>query len=273
MTIRFKQLAGQARRGEFREALPALLALANSPDAAPAEAWQAAACAITILFWLDRFADAADLAQTLITRQGPYGGPICAQDAPFDTALLAAEIHAGIPAAPRLARLGAQVPVDSVLGKRLAWLTEQLPGRGVPELLPNHALWGGPPQPLDGVIGANLLDADYATLPVGKRRALWNALRTANQIEPARALYERTGDLPPQWAVCTWLAGWYAIMDQGDQGAGTLIAAHDRWQPYMHWDALPGDVVLQPALRPLATEHLREYYLTTPIGPEAREKR
>ncbi len=62
-------------------------------------------------------------------------------------------------------------------------------------------------------------------------------------------------------------------MDQGDQGVGILIAAHERWRPYMHWDALPGDVVLQPVLQPLATEQLREYYLTTPIGPEAREKR
>ncbi len=32
-------------------------------------------------------------------------------------------------------------------------------------------------------------------------------------------------------------------------------------------------VVLQPVLRQLATEKLREHFLTVPIGPEAREKR
>lgn len=110
-------------------------------------------------------------------------------------------------------------------------------------------------------------------LPVGKRRALWNALRAANQIEPARALYHSSGELPPQWAVCTWLAGWYAIMDDADQGREILLAARGRWRPYMHWELLPGDVVLQPVLRTLASEELRELFLTVPIGPEAREKR
>lgn len=272
MTIRFEHLATAARGGAFRQTLPDLQALATAVESAPDEAWQAAAAAITILFWLDRFADAADLAESLIAAQTP-GGPICAQDAPFDTALLAAEVHAKIPAAPRLARLGTRVPPDSVLGRRLAWLSEQLPGRLVPELLPNHAPWGAPPQPLDGVVGAGLLDADYGALPVGKRRALWNALRTANQIEPARTLYESSGELPPQWAVCTWLAGWYAIMDDADQGREILVAARGRWRPYMHWELLPGDVVLQPVLRALVTEQLREHFLTVPIGPEAREKR
>ncbi len=273
MTTRFEQLAAAARRGGFRQTLPDLLTLGTAADSAPHEAWQAAACAITILFWLDRFADAADLAETLITRQGPGAGPICTQDTPFDTALLAAQVHAAIPAAPRLARLATLAPAGSVLGGRLGWLAGQLPGRPVLELLPNHAPWGGPPSPLEGVIGAALPDADYGALPVGKRRALWNALRTANQIEPARALYESTGEAPPQWAVCTWLAGWYVIMDHADQGHEILIAARERWRPYMHWELLPGDVVLQPVLRTLATKELREHFLTVPIGPEAREKR
>lgn len=269
MSAEFKQLATQARCGAFRETLPALLDLAHAPGTALGEAWQAGAAAITILFWLDRFTDAADLAETLITA----GGPICAQDTPFDAALLAADVHAGIAAAPRLIRLARCVPGDSVLGKRLTWLAEQLPARPVEELLPNYAPWGEPAKPLDGVIGAGLLDEDYAPLSVGKRRVLWNALRTANQVEPACALYERTGDLPPQWAVCTWLAGWYAMLGEGDHGRQVLIAARERWRPYMHWELLPGDVVLQPVLRTLATEALREYFLTTPIGPEAREAR
>lgn len=269
MSASFKQLATAARRGEFRRTLPALLDLAYAPDSAPDEAWQAGAAAITILFWLDRFTDAADLAEALITA----GGPISAQDAPFDAALLAADAHAGIATGPRLARLAQHVPGDSVLGKRLAWLAEQLPARAVEQLLPNHAPWGESAQPLDGVIGAALLDEDYAALPVGKRRALWNALRTTNQIEPARALYEESGELPPQWAVCTWLAGWYAMLDQGDHARRILVAARERWRPYLHWELLPDDVVLQPVLRTLATEPLREHFLTTPIGPEAREAR
>lgn len=269
MSTGFKQLAAAARRGEFRLTLPALLDLAHAPGTALGEAWQAGAAAITILFWLDRFTDAADLAEALVAA----GGPICAQDAPFDAALLAADAHAGTAAAPRLTRLAQHVPGDSVLGKRLTWLAEQLPDRPVERLLPNHTPWGEPAQPVDGVIGAALLDEDYASLPVGKRRVLWNALRTTNQVEPARALYERTGELPPQWAVCTWLAGWYAMLDEGDHARQILIAARERWRPYMHWELLPGDVVLQPVLRTLATEPLREHFLTTPIGPEAQEAR
>jgi hypothetical protein len=269
VSAEFKQLATQARCGAFRETLPALLDLAHAPGTSLSEAWQAGAAAITILFWLDRFADAADLAEALITA----GGPICAQDAPFDAALLAAEAHAGIAAAPRLARLAQHVPGDSVLGKRLTWLAGQSPARPVRQLLPNHAPWGEPAQLLHSVIGAGLLDEDYAALPVGKRRVLWNALRTTNQIEPARALYEKSGELPPQWAVCTWLAGWYAMLDEDDHARRILIAARERWRPYMHWELLPGDVVLQPVLRTLATEPLREQFLTTPIGPEAREAR
>jgi hypothetical protein len=267
-----KQLAARARAGEFREVLPELRALAAKDGArALAQRWQAAASAITIMFWQDEFAEAGDLAEDLIVTDGPRDSPIRDEDEPFTVALLAAEALAGQPATPRFERLGSSVPADSVLGERLTWLTEALGGRSAVSLLPNHSPWGESPSPMDGVIGADYLNEDYNALPANQRRALWNALRNTNQFELAWDLHERVG-LPPQWEVCVWLAGWCATLDRTEQGRGLLMAAHDLWWPYATWDCLPPDPVVQPVLRGLVTDEVREHYLTHPIGPE-REKR
>uniref|UniRef100_J1RSY1 Uncharacterized protein n=1 Tax=Streptomyces auratus AGR0001 TaxID=1160718 RepID=J1RSY1_9ACTN len=60
---------------------------------------------------------------------------------------------------------------------------------------------------------------------------------------------------------------------EGDipRGERMLLAAHARWWPYMKWDAIPASPVLQPTLRLVTTDHVREHYLTRPIGPEAAE--
>jgi hypothetical protein len=231
--------------------------------------WQAAAAAITIMFWLDVFVDAAELAAASITRSTDS---IATQDYPFDMALLAAEVHVGVPAAPRLAALASDLPGDSVLGGRLAWLADQAGVGPLERLLPNYSTWGAARTPLAGVIGAGHLDDDYADLAPGRKRALWNALRTTDQAELAWDLMERTKELPPQWPVCVWLAGWCAKSDRAEDGVQVLMAAHDRWQPYARWDCLPSDIVLQPVLRTLVTDELREHYLTRSIGPEARKK-
>jgi hypothetical protein len=267
-----KQLAARARAGEFREVLPALRTLAaKDGPRALAQRWQAAAAAITIMFWQDEFAEAADLADELITTDGPRESPIRDQDEPFTVALLAAEAHAGHPATPRCSRLAKSVPAGSVLGERLAWLSEALAHQSAVSLLPNHSPWGEPPSPMDGVIGADYLAEDYEALPANKRRALCNVLRNTNQFERGWDLYERVG-LPPQWEVCVWLAGWCATLDRTDEGRRILLAAHDLWWPYATWDCLPPDPAVQPVLRGLVTDEVREHYLTHPIGPE-REKR
>jgi hypothetical protein len=50
-----------------------------------------------------------------------------------------------------------------------------------------------------------------------------------------------------------------------------LLAAHSKWWPYMKWDAIPDDPVLQPTLRLAVTDRVREHYLTRPIGPGAEK--
>jgi hypothetical protein len=261
------RLSSRARRGEFRAVLPDLLAAADggSPD----DRWAPAAAAITILFWLDRFADAAELAERAI---GDASGPVAEQDFPFDLALLAAQEHAGQPAAPRLARIAGLAPAGSNLAEQCGWLAGQVDTRPVAELLPNHSGWGADPKPLDGVPGAEHLTADYAGLSTAQRRQLWSALNRADQGELAWDLAERTGQVPPQWPVCSWLAGWCARTGRVEEGAGVLLAAHDSWTPYAKWDCLPSDLPLQPVLRTLLTEELREQFLTRPIGPEARKR-
>jgi hypothetical protein len=264
-----RRLSGKARKGEFRAVLPTLRDVAAHDESAD-ERWQAAAAAITIMFWLDEFADAADLAEQAA---GDGQGPIQQHDDPFDMALLAAQTHAGVPAEPRLRRLADALPLDSVFQRRCAWLADRVTTDPLDWLLPNHSTWGDAPKPLDGIRGAEYLDADYAELPEPRRRLLWNALNQADQGRLAWELMDRTGDIPPQWPACAWLAGWCAKSGHVEAGTGLLAAAHDLWTPYQTWDCLPRDLVLQPVLRTLVTDELRELFLTQPIGPEARKKR
>ncbi|KQV13244.1 hypothetical protein ASE03_14975 [Kitasatospora sp. Root187] len=56
------------------------------------------------------------------------------------------------------------------------------------------------------------------------------------------------------------------------RGERLLLAAHSRWWPYMKWDAIPNGPVLQPTLRLITTDRVREHYLTRPIGPEAEKR-
>jgi hypothetical protein len=231
--------------------------------------WEAAAASIQMLFWCDRFTEAAELAETLIAQDGPAGGELCDQDIPFDAALLAAQAHAGISAHPRLVAAAGQIPEGRILGTDLLWLAEQLPARSVEELLPSHGDWGDPVKPLDGVIGAHLVELDYSTLTAREKGVVWQALSVANDFPRAHELAESSGETPEQFAICLWMAGWYAVKGETALGEKLLLAAHGRWWPYMKWDAIPDSIVLQPTLRLVATDRVREHYLTQPIGPEA----
>lgn len=84
---------------------------------------------------------------------------------------------------------------------------------------------------------------------------------------------EESGALPEQYEICLWLAGWYATEGETEAGERMLLAAHERWWPYASWDAIPDSMVLQPTLRLVVTDRVREHYLTRPIGPEARSDR
>ncbi|MEY9841807.1 hypothetical protein [Streptacidiphilus sp. EB103A] len=268
MTLAEQVISG-ARRGAFRESLAELLGLAR--DHASPFGWEAAAAAIQILFWEDRFAEAAQLAEDLIVGTAPAGGEICDQDVPFDTAFLGAQIHAGLEAAPRLVRVAESVPTGRVLQEELLWTASSLAERPVVDMLPNAGAWGGEAKPLEGVIGADLVGREYQELSARQQRVVWQALHSANDFPKARDLSERTGETPEQHAICVWMAGWYATEGALAEGEEMLLAAHRRWWPYQAWDAIPDSMVLHPTLRLVCTDRVREYYLTRPIGPEAEK--
>ncbi|GAA4875645.1 hypothetical protein [Kitasatospora terrestris] len=265
-----ERLISGARRGRFNELLPDLLDMAGRPGGDRDEAWEATAAAIQVLFWQDRFAEAADLAEALIAQDGPLGGELCDQDMPFRTALLAGELHAGTPARPRLLAGAARVPEGRNLGDDLLWLAEELPERPVEELLPSPFDWGGPAEPLDEV-AVQLAERDFSTLDADDRYTLWEALAKANDFDRAHRLVESSGRTPDRHSPCLWMAGWYAVRGDVPRGERMLLAAHDRWWPYMRWDAIPDAPVLQPTLRLVVTDRVREHYLTRPIGPEAEK--
>ncbi|MER7772579.1 hypothetical protein [Kitasatospora sp. NPDC096140] len=264
-----ERLTSRARHGGHREVLPELLALATDPAARPDPAWEAGAAAVQILCWEDRFAEAGELAELLIERQGPDGGDLCDQDVPFDEAFLVAQLYAGVPAQPRLRAAAASVPEGRILRDRLLWLAEQLDLRPVEWLLPCHYDWGGPLVPREGVIGEWLLDREFAALAPREKRVAWEAVARTNDFARARELVESLGELPEQYYLCLWLAGWYAVEGDVEGGERMLLAAHGRWWPYMRWDAIPTSEVVQPTLRRVVTDRVREHFLTRPIGPEA----
>ncbi|MGK4580389.1 hypothetical protein [Kitasatospora sp. HPMI-4] len=265
-----ERLISQARRGRFNELLPDLLEMARQPGGDRDEAWEAAAAAIQILGWHDRFAEAADLAEAIISRDGPLGGELCDQDMPFGTSFLASELHTGTPAQPRLLAAASSIPEGRILGDDLLFLANELPQRRVEELLPSYFEWGGPSEALDPG-DAELAERDFSTLDSDDKYTLWQALTEANDFEQAHRLAESSGEVPDRYAACLWMAGWYATRGDVVRGEKMLLAAQSRWWPYMKWDAIPDDPVLQPTLRLVVTDRVREQYLTRPIGPEAEK--
>ncbi|MGW6917975.1 hypothetical protein ACWGB8_29800 [Kitasatospora sp. NPDC054939] len=268
-----ERIISQARRGQFRELLPDLTAIATRRGGARGPVWEAAAAAVQILFWQDEFARAAELAQGLIEQDGPLGGELCDQDVPFREALLAADLPAPDRerARARLLACAERVPKGRVMHEDFVWAAGQLPGRSVEWLLPNHCDWGGPALPLDGVIGGHLVDEDYAALEPRQQRLVWGALEKANDFDRADRLLQELGAEPAAHSTCLWMAGWYATRGEVGLGERMLLAAHALWWPYKKWDALPDPQVLQPVLRTVLTDRVREHYLTRPIGPEAEE--
>ncbi|MFG2919034.1 hypothetical protein ACGF0D_39920 [Kitasatospora sp. NPDC048298] len=265
-----EKIISHAREGNFLADLPGLLEIAGRKGGARGPVWEAAAAAVQILFWTGEFGQAADLTADLIERDGPLGGELCDQSSPFRQALLAAELHAGKPAAPRLAACAEHVPAGRVMRRDFEWACGELSRQSAERLLPCHSDWGGPALPLDGVIGAELLDRDFRDLDQRQGRLVWEALCETNDFARAQRLLAETGVEPEQYAVCLWMAGWYATRGEIEQGERMLLAAHSRWWPYAKWDAIPDAPVLQPALRLVATDRVRHHYLTRAIGPEAQ---
>jgi hypothetical protein len=258
-----KRLARRALSEGYRAVAPELRRIADGEDGADAgEAWQAAAASVGILYWTGEFAAAAELAEQVVRRDAPAGGALCDQRKPFAEVFVAAQLHAGVPAAPRLEALAGVVPEGRVLQKWLASRARKIGSTPLPMLLPNFAPWDQPPGPIEDQIGGRYVDSDYASLREPERRVLWEALRTTNRAEQAVALMDANGGaVPPVWPVCTWLAGALVNAGQAERAERILLDAHELWIPVDVWDVLPSDPVLQPAVRPAVTERVRERYL------------
>lgn len=264
-----EKLISYAREGHFQETLPQLLEIARRPGGARGPVWEAAAASIQILQWSDRFEEAADLAESLIRTDGPSGGELCDQDMPFDEALLAAPDSSPTAIAERLTAVAETVPAGRVLQRRLSWLAQQLTLRPLEELMPGFEPWGVQVSSSDAQHHSPLVDSSYESLTTAEQRVVWQSLMSVNDFPRAHDLVGQ-GHTPREYAECTWMAGWYAVQEDTERGEAMLLAAHGAWHPYMKWDALPTDSVLQPTLRLVATDRVREQYLTHPIGPEAK---
>ncbi|MFJ9128804.1 hypothetical protein ACIRJS_32355 [Streptomyces sp. NPDC102340] len=265
-----EKLISHAREGHFQEALPQLLEIARRPGGARGPVWEAAAASIQILEWLDRPGEASDLAESLIRTDGPSGGELCDQDMPFDQAFLAAPNVSPEAIADRLAEVAETVPTGRVLHKRLSWLSGQLTQRPLTELLPGFRPWGVPLPPSGAKHRSPLVERDFETLTADEQHVVWMSLRTANDFPRAHDLAVQGGHTPPRYAECSWMAGWYAVEGDIERGEAMMLAAHSRWHPYKKWDAIPTAPALQPTLRLVTTDRVREHYLTRPIGPEAK---
>ncbi|TLS41951.1 hypothetical protein FE633_33245 [Streptomyces montanus] len=252
----------RAYRQDRSEVMPELVDLALADETAADLAYQYAACAIEILFWLDRFADSADLAEEVISRHGSTCKGLARMDIPFDMALLAAEKYAGVRAAPRMQLLQARLPEKSVMGQRFRWLVKTMPDRSLEQLLASPQTCGGPASEIVGPAAAHLR-RPYGELGRPERRVLWEATRNANRFDLARTLHEQ-GD-PPTYESALWLAGWYQYSGSTSSAEEVLVQALDVWHPLELWDVLPEGPVLQPVLREAATPRVRSHYLTHPL--------
>ncbi|WP_306323355.1 MULTISPECIES: hypothetical protein [unclassified Streptomyces] len=265
-----EKLISRAREGHFQEVLPQLLEIARRSGGARGPVWESAAASIQILLWSDRPGEAADLAESVIRADAPSGGELCDQDMPFDQALLAAPDRSAADLAERLAAVAETVPAGRVLQERLSWLSQQVTQRPLAELLTGYRPWGVPLPASGAKHRSPLVERDFDTLTDDEKRVVWQSMRNANDFPRAHELAAEGGHTPPQYAVCAWMAGWYAVEGDIERGEAMLLAAHDRWHPYKKWDAIPTAPVLQPTLRLVTTDRVREHYLTRPIGPEAK---
>lgn len=239
--------------------LDRLLAAAARRDRPADDVWPAAAAAIELLWWHDRFAEAVELTLTTLRDLQHKSGTLHDQDLPFDAALLAG-VHAGRDPLELVEGARTIVPAESVLGKRLAWLASNLPVRGVPALLGDAP--GAEAQPFRRPERA-LADRDPAELSDAERTRLWNACCSRNQYPTAKRLLDATGEPPSRWPAAVWMAGRLAQEGDRDRAVSVLIQSLPWWIPYEPWDVVPTELVLRLHLRDLVTPELRAAVLAS----------
>lgn len=250
--------------GDLDQHIEDLEAIALGGDSAPA--WPAAASAIQLMFWQDKFAGAGALACEVIHRFGRASAELAKQKRPFDDAILALNVYAGVPAEPRLEAAISDLPPDSVLAKRLGWLLPEFESS-----MRHYTLLTGY-QDWDELVGevagpeAELAQQDLASLSPREQEQLWQAAQSDNDFPVAERLYRATGQLSDRWFVAAWFAGHLSRRGREAEASQLLIDALPGWRPLGTWDLVPTDVVLQPDLQLAATAEVREYFLDTAVA-------
>ncbi|MCU1681953.1 MAG: hypothetical protein JWQ81_2692 [Amycolatopsis sp.] len=234
--------------------LDRLLVAAARRDRGADEVWPAAAAAIELLWWLDRFGEAGELAETTLRDLAAAPGLLFSQDVPFDEAILLGAAAAGDDPGAALARALAIVPAETVLGKSLSWSAAKLPG-SEPHSLVRGGAPAKPAKPLRERDQA-LADRDPSILSDPEQSRLWKAAHSAGQYEVALRLLD-AGGAPTRWFIATWLA--QHLVEAGDvtRASALLVAVLPDWIPYQAWDIVPTGIVLQPGLRPAVTAEVR----------------
>lgn len=244
-----------------RDDLDRLLATVRQ-DRPADQAWPAAAAAIEVLWWHERFADARALAEDTIHRFREAPESLFANDFPFDEAVLIGAAESDDDPATALMRVSERVPARSVLGTRLTWLVQKLPER------PPHSLVTGidtdqynplPAKPLSPA-QAELVQRDSASLTAEEQRKLWVAVQRCHQPAIAVRLYD-DGVRPRDWHTWFWLARQLVKAGRTTDATAVLIESLDLWFSEDPWHVTPNGIMLQPDMRTAITPALRDAVL------------
>lgn len=246
----------------LRDDLDRLLAVACQ-DGRADEVWPAAAAAIEVMWWHDRFFDARALAEDLIGRFSAAPGTLFDQDNPFDEALLVGAEESGDDPGQVVARVSGLVPANSVLGNRLEWLLGALPGRAPHSLISGFdvSLHSPLPRMPFRAVDAELVRRGPATLTQAEQVALWGAVQRAGRADIAVGMHD-AGVRPRDWMNAFWLARQLIKLDRAADATAVLLGNLDLWFAEHPWHVVPSGITTQPDMRTAVTPELREAVLS-----------
>ncbi|QGK70634.1 hypothetical protein GIY23_14925 [Allosaccharopolyspora coralli] len=241
--------------------LDKLFAIARM-DGSADEVWPAAAAAIDVLWWQERFAAVRALAEETIFRFHDTPGTLFDHHIPFSEAVLIGAAASGDEPKSALARVSEVVPAGTVLGTRLNWLEGKLWER------PPHSLVTGldtdlysPLRPKSlRTVDAELADRDPVGLTTSEQLELWGAARRCSEPHIAFRLYD-SGFPPFEWPTVFWLARQLIKFDRTRDATAALLESLHLWGSEEPWHVAPNGVMLQPDMREAVTPELRDAVL------------
>ena len=222
-----KAAADRAAAGPQPDVLPEFLRLAETDDALAGYA--AGSAAVGILGWLGRWLEAAELAERVTARWADRGSELgrAGVTSPFMAALGAAEIYAGIPAAPRVARLAeltrADPTLQTVWGPAPARFAELGPAAGFLTYLalPTDTLLTGPATPTD---------PNWRQFSAAQQATLWSAAHAQNAGLVMIAMYDNGFAVPSRPNIEYTLAAALLQAGRADEAERLVLAARTHWE-------------------------------------------